>query len=728
MSRITGAVIDLGAEWAVNSTLKFTYRSSPAVASGALVHSKTPKTAKVTNEGTFSTVLPMGNYDVTIDDGPDRWIISVPDDTASYDIVGRITGSYTQNPTLPLVGSVPNASNTVAGIVKLMRNAASGLAFVPTGIWTVDNVTTLKAVVTDLTAHVFAVLLQPTGNMGVFYRWDAASTAADDAVNYLVIRPTDIGAPNPGRWLKMTIPVNAGGTGGTTAATARTALGVPNIDDAYGMVNTRASRGGLWIENSASYKATGGTGMPHGVADFSLFAVVQMRDWSNAANPVIIASHSTGNNRWLFRISAAGAILLQIIDGAGAIGSYTLTPDVAFVDGEIYSIGVAIDRDANATAYINALSDRDFNGTGVTTSVAASVAVDIGNGNVNPIGFGLGMDGIIYAARVFNELLTANDFFLMHKRGAPTWESAAGSLSKYVSDFSAGADGWTAVGTAVLTGNTDAIGGVDDTLLVNSNAGTLAGAQKTLQLVRKKGQRIKVTFDIYIPNTNATGVTARIFNDLGVGAGFSLRSPVANTWNTYSEEVIIASTGAFDEIVALRVYLLTAAGASSVVTAGDKYYIKNFRIEYPGCCGDWDCEYADPMLSTTLLDRTGNTNLTTIAGTYQVRPQRQFAVEKLIVGAGAAGAGTPITRIFKATATLDFPSVAATGGQQTLTIAVPGAQVGDTVSLALPAAPTAGVTFFAWVSVAGTVSVRVTNPTGGAIDPASASYTVITMG
>lgn len=74
-----------------------------------------------------------------------------------------------------------------------------------------------------------------------------------------------------------------------------------------------------------------------------------------------------------------------------------------------------------------------------------------------------------------------------------------------------------------------------------------------------------------------------------------------------------------------------------------------------------------------------------------------------------------------ASAALDFPSVAA-AGQQELTITVTGAAVGDAVMLAPPATLTAGLVATARVSAANTVTVRLSNITAGALDPASATW------
>lgn len=76
-----------------------------------------------------------------------------------------------------------------------------------------------------------------------------------------------------------------------------------------------------------------------------------------------------------------------------------------------------------------------------------------------------------------------------------------------------------------------------------------------------------------------------------------------------------------------------------------------------------------------------------------------------------------------ASATLNFPSIAAAASAD-LTIAVTGAEINDEVSVGLPAAPTAGIIFQAFVSAANVVTVRATNITAGAVDPASATYKV----
>lgn len=126
----------------------------------------------------------------------------------------------------------------------------------------------------------------------------------------------------------------------------------------------------------------------------------------------------------------------------------------------------------------------------------------------------------------------------------------------------------------------------------------------------------------------------------------------------------------------------------------------------------------------------------TVPSTCTFQPYNSFIRSDLTIAAGATLAnrdseyegalvlnGT-LTSTLWASAVLDFGLIAANGGTADLTIAVTNCLVGDTVILGLPAAPTAGIVFYAFVSAAGTVTVSATNCTGAGIDPASATYRV----
>jgi hypothetical protein len=91
-----------------------------------------------------------------------------------------------------------------------------------------------------------------------------------------------------------------------------------------------------------------------------------------------------------------------------------------------------------------------------------------------------------------------------------------------------------------------------------------------------------------------------------------------------------------------------------------------------------------------------------------------------------AGNGNTITKVLSGSASLNFGSIGA-AAQADLTITITGAAVGDEVIMALPAAPTAGLIFNAFVSAADTVTVRASNITAAPIDPAAATFGAIVI-
>lgn len=81
----------------------------------------------------------------------------------------------------------------------------------------------------------------------------------------------------------------------------------------------------------------------------------------------------------------------------------------------------------------------------------------------------------------------------------------------------------------------------------------------------------------------------------------------------------------------------------------------------------------------------------------------------------------------RASAVLDFPNIAA-GAAATLTIAVPGATVGQHVVMTFnPVGLTTGVVLMAGVSAADTVTVKCQNVTAAAVNPAAITVLVCVL-
>lgn len=80
-----------------------------------------------------------------------------------------------------------------------------------------------------------------------------------------------------------------------------------------------------------------------------------------------------------------------------------------------------------------------------------------------------------------------------------------------------------------------------------------------------------------------------------------------------------------------------------------------------------------------------------------------------------------------ASASLNFPSIASNGAAD-LTVTVNGAVAGDGVILGPPATLEAGLMVaYAAVTAANTVTIRLRNVSGGAVDAAAATWKVIVV-
>ena len=85
----------------------------------------------------------------------------------------------------------------------------------------------------------------------------------------------------------------------------------------------------------------------------------------------------------------------------------------------------------------------------------------------------------------------------------------------------------------------------------------------------------------------------------------------------------------------------------------------------------------------------------------------------------------PWTNAFNVTATLDFPSVPATG-QATLTVPLPGARPGDAVTVSV-SSDIAGLSFSGYVSANNVVTVVAKNFTPAPIDPGPVVFRIIVI-
>lgn len=337
-----------------------------------------------------------------------------------------------------------------------------------------------------------------------------------------------------------------------TSDPTRSSLRVIERDDAWASAINRASVGGIWVDGVATPRITGyGTnGINIGTNHVTLAFSVAMADYTPAALTYIWQSHSTGNNRLLLGVRTTGSWILQFVDGSGVVVEYALAPDFALVDGETYHVVVTIDRSGLATFYINGESDRDFNGSTVTVSVAASSTLDIGLSNTNPFGYFSGFNGVISHVRVYNRVLTSAQVKTLLKTGVVDFSDQGASLTKIISGATGngnfetlgggGADAFaswteTVAGTTTITVETgaDKYAGTNSAkLMIDASNSTASLSQGGLVI----GKRYRATF-----YAKCDSGTPSIATDAAAVAA-NVTSTLTNVWTQYTWEFVATSS------------------------------------------------------------------------------------------------------------------------------------------------------------------------------------------
>lgn len=549
-------------------------------------------------------------------------------------------------------------------------------------------------------------------------------SGTDATASPTVIRPVDFqSVTNPKVWERVLIIAAPGdamignnnlsevASSTTKRAASRANIDVPWADDVRGWLVTKAPRGGLFADGSASYILSGTSGVNFGTSDFTILVSLRLTDYTPASTATLFASHTSGNNRIVLNLLTNGQLSLAFIDSGGSTTAYSMTPDVSLVDGETYLIAVTADRDGNATLYINGVSDRDKSGSGVTVSISGSSAVDIGSGNANVWGAFNTVFGTLYGLRAFNQAISSATVLILAQSGAVPYSDLAGAVSaSYTSDFSAGVDGWTG-SEMTVSGNVDGIGGQDNNLsaYASVNNTTHFAAKASVLSV---GRRYLLTFSYRIPSAN-TNLKQLLVRDDG-STTISDALTATDAWTSVSLEFVAVSTG-------LRFYGRNASASITFAGAGsasdDLFYIRGVTIQPLGAVLDVEVETARPSQSTAVRDRSAAAN----HGTATTALSQVFATKQLNPEALTVGGSSRLVKLLSATASLNFGSINAAASAD-LTITVTGAAEGDAVAIGLPASPAAGIVFFGFVSATNTVTIRAMNITGSPVDPASATY------
>jgi hypothetical protein len=208
-----------------------------------------------------------------------------------------------------------------------------------------------------------------------------------------------------------------------------------------------------------------------------------------------------------------------------------------------------------------------------------------------------------FSHRLFNRAKTVAENLAMFVNGIASADVGASQTAVYTSDFSAGADSWTATNSSA-DGNIDGIDGEDNCLRMTiSTTGTGRRINRTITQLNI-GQMVQITGRVYWPVTNVNFDSFTIAN----GAAGNILSPSAfvtngtkGVWQSFS---FIGPC--LETTTSIRFYAGNSAPSTSSTTeGGDIMYLKDIQIKKVGITSELLAQNAQTD-NGQVLDSSGN--------------------------------------------------------------------------------------------------------------------------
>jgi len=389
-----------------------------------------------------------------------------------------------------------------------------------------------------------------------------------------------------------------GGSGATTAAAARAAYDVLSRAEALGRDTSQVPGGILFDARTSALCrvfSTLGSAGSIGTGEFSFWLRVRMPQAcvSGTSNLAWIGTNSGGmgyDATFGAYYDTGGNVIVRLRTDSSNYIIRTLTGLRSTYQGQV--IDLFFVRNASGLAvYVNGAVWSTYTdtaaGSGSWADLITSTYLGIGPCSTT------GATQSYYRVALFNIALTAAEIAECETIGIPyrfKWATNAAATSAgipYASDFSAGANGWTAPGIGAVAGNIDGIGGQDDNLRFTDN-GSAGSHQCSRLTLLAAGKSYAFTGKVYIPSANTTLVEVRPYLN-----NSQLTNPITTTdaWTSWS--AVATSDGR-----ALQLLGQNAAHAHSFTgTNGDVFYAREVTVIPRGTIVDLDlCAGAGPQI------------------------------------------------------------------------------------------------------------------------------------
>ena len=456
------------------------------------------------------------------------------------------------------------------------------------------------------------------------------------------------------------VDVDKGGTGSTSAAGARTNLGVNSIAQDAEANGNKIQGPSIRFDGSDDYVEFA----DHDAFSFSNetddtpFSVGGFVKASDIASFRLAGKYGTSSSvrEWIFMTDGSGKLNLIALDSSG--NSPQLLQDSPIATDTWYHVFATYAGSGpnSSNAFSAAASGMKIyvNGKDISSECTATNSAGY-NGMSNtaqPLWIGRGSTlyakGEIRDVKLFNKELSASEVKALCLSGSlpESFEESVGGADGgiYTSDFSAGTDSWNSPwSTAVVAGNIDSIGGQNDNLRVTiDSSGASHNARKVVSGI-VTGKKYKIEYDYYLPSSNANVTGWGVYNSGVYVSALANRTQDAWTRDSFVSDSLATT---FDW------YLYNGTSSSFTGNGSDVIYIRNVRVTQIGSVLDARAENYNQS-ANKLIDETANNFVGVGTGVTILSPRTHISAETLdLTNLPTSDSGLSVGEVYNDSGTL----------------------------------------------------------------------------
>jgi hypothetical protein len=371
--------------------------------------------------------------------------------------------------------------------------------------------------------------------------------------------------------------------------------GVPSLARAIAVQMTASTTvGGIRQANDVNINP--------GTSDFT----IMLGSTFFGASTTLVAKRVNDNNRWRLGITGAGVSFFTATVGGVVILDLPL-PSLAESYSKRSKLALSVRRETATAAgewtlYVDGVSI----GSGAITA-AATASID----NSAPLFIcAAGAGPSVGTTRskmdfcefnLFNRALTAAEVLDLAINGPALSERGASQTPFYVSDFSAGVDGWSTSAGGAVAGNVDGIGGEDNWLEWTVGTASNHRATRSLPVPLLPGQKMEFTISTFKNADQAQFTRFSVRDQDGSSNTTTTSDAFSNFTDSITTETRVITNIGSAPITAIQLRSVASLSAEQTV------YIKGIRWKIIGLTSELLASNAQSNTGQ-IIDTSGNRN------------------------------------------------------------------------------------------------------------------------